>query len=106
MDLSNSLYEKHKDEWMDKTPESGIYWVGWLIAEVGEIIDVIKKKGVKKIMNEGKVREEMLKEIIDCYMYLADILNRFEYEPKEFSKMYEEKMSYNLSRVYDQAKMK
>jgi hypothetical protein len=51
-------------------------------------------------MHDKEVREEMLEEITDCYMYLADILNRYEYSPKEFSQAYRKKMEHNLKRDY------
>lgn len=49
-------------------------------------------------MEDKDVRHEMLEEITDCYMYLADILNRYQYTPDEFSKVYKEKMNYNMNR--------
>lgn len=96
MQLSKKLYAKHKDSWMPMTPESGIYWIAWLVGEVGEVIDIVKKKGAKEITKNPEVRKEMLLEIVDCYMYLADILNRYGYTPKDFSKAYLDKMEHNL----------
>jgi NTP pyrophosphatase (non-canonical NTP hydrolase) len=104
MELSNELFELNKEKWTPKTPESNIYWIGWLVAEIGEVIDIVKKKGVDKIMNDKEIRNEMLEEITDCYMYLADILNRYQYSPEEFSKVYKEKMEYNMKRDYSKGK--
>ena len=106
MELSEKLYKLHENDWMKKTPESNIYWVSWLVAEVGEVIDIIKKKGVDKIMNDEGTRHEMLEEITDCYMYLSDILNRYEFTDEEFSKVYRNKMKYNLNRDYTKSKTK
>ncbi len=105
LDLSNKLYEKHKDYW-DNSPESNINWVCWLVGEVGEVIDIIKKKGADKIINDETVRREMLLEITDCYMYLADITNRYKFTAEEFSKAYNEKMDYNLGRDYTKSTTK
>lgn len=104
MELSENLYKLHEHEWMAKTPESNIYWLAWLVSEVGEVIDVVKKKGTDKIMNDANTRHEMLKEITDCYMHLADILNRYQFTAEEFSKVYRDKMNYNLSRDYSHGK--
>ena len=93
LDLSNKLYKLHEHEWMKKTPESNIFYLAWLVGEVGEVIDIVKKKGPKKIMNDKKTRAEMLEEIVDCYFYLADIINRYEFTPEEFSEMYLNKMN-------------
>ena len=105
MELSEKLYKKNEDYW-DNSPESNIHWVCWLVGEIGEVIDIIKKKGTDKIMNDKSTRLEMLKEIADCYMYLADILNRYEFTDKEFSKVYRDKMNYNLKRDYTKSTTK
>lgn len=104
LDSSNQLFELNKDKWAERTPESNIYWVAWLVGEVGEVIDIIKKKGVDKIMNHTETRQEMLEEISDCYMYLADILNRYEFSATEFSEAYRKKMNHNLTRDYSTRK--
>jgi len=105
MDLSNKLHKKYEDYW-DNSPESNINWVCWLVGVIGEVIDIIKKKGTDKIMNDESTRLEMLKEIADCYMYLADILNRYKFTAEEFSEVYREKMNYNLKRDYRKSKTK
>jgi NTP pyrophosphatase (non-canonical NTP hydrolase) len=105
LDLSNKLHKKHEDYW-DNSPESNINWVCWLVGEVGEVIDIIKKKGTDKIMNDKPTRLEMLEELTDCYMYLADILNRYKFTAEEFSEAYNEKMGYNLVRDYRESKTK
>ena len=102
--LSKKLYAKHAKEWGPATPESNIYWLGWLVGEVGEVFDIVKKKGVKKIMNDPSTRAEMIEEITDCYMYLADILNRYQFTAKDFSKAYLAKMNHNLVRDYSNRK--
>lgn len=106
LDLSDELYEKHKQEWAKKTPESNIKWLCWLVAEIGEVIDIVKKKGPDKIMDDPETRKHTLEEITDCYMYLADILNRYQFSAEDFSKAYFEKMDYNLKRDYTQRKTK
>jgi NTP pyrophosphatase (non-canonical NTP hydrolase) len=98
LSLSNELHEQHKHKWGKKTPESNTAWLLWLVGEIGEVIDIIKKKGPKKIMHEQKTRAHTLEEITDCYMYLADILNRYEFTAEEFSKTYHKKINKNLKR--------
>ncbi len=105
MELSEQLYKKYEDYW-DNSPESNINWVCWLVGEIGEMIDIIKKKGTDQIMNDKSTRLEMLKEITDCYMYLADILNRYKFTAEEFSEVYIDKMNYNLKRDYRKSKTK
>ncbi len=102
--LSMQLYQKHKREWRAMTPENNIYWIAWLVGEIGEVIDILKKEGTKRIMHNPKVRQTMLLEITDCYMYLADILNRYKFTAQEFSQAYFTKMNYNFKRKYKNLK--
>jgi len=44
MELSNKLFELNKDKWAPKTPESNIYYFSRLVGEIGEVIDIVKKK--------------------------------------------------------------
>lgn len=103
LDLSEQLWEQHKDTW-PHTPESNISWLAWLVGEVAEVIEIVKKKGPEKIMNDPQTREDTLEEITDCYMYLADIINRYEFTAEEFSEAYMKKMNHNLGRDYTQSK--
>jgi len=103
--LSKKLREKHP-EWGKPTPESNVSWFAWLVVEIGEAIDIIKKKGVKKIMEDKQTREEMIVEIADCYMFLADILDRYKFSHRDFSKAYFRKMEQNLKRDYKNSKTK
>lgn len=104
LSLSKKLYAQHKKQWRAMTPENNIYWIAWLIGEIGEVIDIIKKQGAPKIMRDPKVRKKMLAEITDCYMYLADILNRYKYSSEQFSQAYFKKMNYNFKRTYKRNK--
>jgi NTP pyrophosphatase (non-canonical NTP hydrolase) len=82
------------------------YWFAWLVVEIGEAIDILKKKGVKKIMEDKQTREELIEELADCYMFLADILNRYKFSSDDFSKAYFKKMEQNFKRDYNKSKTK
>ena len=105
LELSQELYKKNKDKWGKAAPESAERWILWLIGEIGEVIDIIKKRGTRKIMKDLELRKVVIEEIADCYMYLTDILNRFKISPKEFSKIYFRKMNFNLKRDYSKRKI-
>lgn len=98
--LAEKLHKKNKDKWGPATPESNTFLLTWLVAEVGEVIDIIKKKGQNQVMSNQKVRRQFLMEIADCYIYLADILSRYKVSAAEFSQIYQKKMVYNLKRNY------
>lgn len=106
LQLSTDLYEKNKHKWGEKTPESNIYWLAFLVTEVAEVIDIVKKKGSGKIMTDENIRKDTLTEIADCFMMLSDILNRYEFNAEEFSEVYVEKMRYNLNRDFEKSRIK
>lgn len=100
LELSNKLWEKHKDTWSPMEPEYGRNFILYMIEEVGEAIAIIKKKGEKKIMEDPEVRERFIEELGDVLMYYADVLNRFHISAEEFSKVYYKKFEGNMNRDY------
>ncbi len=98
MEIQAQLFDKYGSNWINRTPENGHYSLLWAMGEMGEIADIIKKQGHDKIMEDEKVREEFLKEIVDVMMYMTDLMNCFDISAEEFSKAYEEKHSYNMNR--------
>ena len=100
LEFSFQLWEKHKNEWSPMEPQYGRNMLLWLISELGEVIDIIKKDGEEAIMKNKLVRQKTIEEITDCFMYLAETLNRYQISAKEFSQIYHQKMKYNLTREY------
>lgn len=100
LDMSYKLWEKHKDEWSPMEPKYGKDFVLYMIEEIGEVIAIIKKKRTDKIMNDVEVREHFIEELGDVMMYFADILNRYNISPEEFSKKYLKKFEKNMERDY------
>jgi len=97
---SKEMWEKHKESWLPMTPEEGKTHILWMIEEIGEVIQIIKKKGENEIMSNSQVRERFIEESCDVIMYFSDVLNRFEITPEEFSKAYMKKVEKNLKRDF------
>ncbi len=55
-DMQIRLQEQYKDRWEPVCPLSGRNKLLWLMAELGEVIDIIKKDGNAKIMENSGVR--------------------------------------------------
>ena len=94
-------HEFYKGKWKPLTKENAVDKSLWLVGELGEVIDIIKKKN-DKITQDDKVRSEFVKEMVDCYMYMADMLNCYGITAEELSTTFREKLEYNLnnSRTY------
>lgn len=100
LDNSMELWEKHKDEWSPMEPKYGKTFLLYMIGEIGEVIDIIKKKDLNDICENKIVRENFIEELVDVLMYYADILNRFGIDKEEFVEIYRKKHYKNLNRNY------
>lgn len=100
LDNSMELWEKHKDEWSPMEPKYGKTFLLYMIGEIGEVIDIIKKKDLNDICENKIVRENFIEELVDVLMYYADILNRFGIDKEEFVEVYRKKHYKNLNRNY------
>jgi 8-oxo-dGTP diphosphatase len=100
LELSNKLWEKHKDTWSPMEPEYGKTFILYMIEEIGEAIAIIKKKGEEQIMHNSEVRERFIEELGDVLMYYMDVVNRFHISSEEFSDIYLKKFESNMSRDY------
>lgn len=100
LDLQRALYEQNKEHWEAIEPKSGKNKLLWMIAEIGEVIDIIKKKGEQDIMEDEKIRHAFVEEMSDVLMYYMDILRCFDIDEQEISNAYHQKSHYNLQRNY------
>lgn len=99
--MQMELYELNKEKWNDMEPNAAKNHILYMIEEIGECISIIKKKGIKAIMENKEVRSRFLEEITDVQNYYIEVLNRFNITPEEFSKSYIDKHISNMSRNYE-----
>lgn len=92
------LQERYKDKWRHLSPEVGKDQMLWLMVELGEAADIIKKEGTRKIMEDAGVRKNYIEEMADVMMYFNDILLCYDISIDEFSAIYREKHKRNMDR--------
>lgn len=92
------LQEKYKDKWKQLSPELGKEQLLWLMIELGEAADIIKKQGSQMIMEDTEVRTHFIEEMADVMMYYNDVLLCYGISIDEFSKVYREKHQRNMNR--------
>ena len=46
----------------------------WLLGEVGEVIDIIKKNGDQKAVEDLDLRQHLVEEMADVLMYYNDVI--------------------------------
>lgn len=100
LDMQRQLQDAHLDDWGGVAPERGAEQLLWALGEMGELIDIIKKKGDQGIMNDARTRTWFIEEFADVLMYMNDILLCFGISADEVSRAYAGKHEYNMRRVY------
>lgn len=96
--MQQQLQEKYKGKWEPIGPATGKNKLLWMVGEVGEVAEIIKKNGHERIMEEGPVRAHFVEEMADVLMYYGDIMNCFSITPQELKASYTEKFRRNMER--------
>ncbi len=101
MHMQNVLFDKYKNVWNPMSPEFGPTSLLWMIGEIGEVIDIIKKKPQDDITGDTQIRKDFIEEMADVLMYFFDVCIKYGVTAEEFSEVYLKKHRYNLIREYN-----
>ena len=98
LSLQSELQEKYKNKWGSLMPEKAKNMLLWLVGEVGEVADIIKKNGDKMILSNSNTRGHFIEEMADVMMYFCDVLLCYGITAEEFERVYLEKHDENMNR--------
>ena len=98
LEMQRTLQEKYKGKWKPICPDRGKDQLLWMIGEIGEVIDIIKKHGSEKASQESGLREHMIEELVDVLMYYNDVLLCYGISVEELKKTYVSKFEKNMKR--------
>ena len=98
LDMQRQLQEKYKDIWEPICAETGKNKLLWMIGEVGEVIDIVKKHGGEKACSDPALRGRLIEELADVLMYYNDVLSCYSISSEELKVAYTEKFQRNMSR--------
>lgn len=98
LEMQRVLQDKYKDKWKPICPDRGKEQLLWMIGEMGEVIDIIKKNGAEKAVQDRSLRTELIEEMADVLMYFNDVLLCFEITPEELKEAYTNKFERNMKR--------
>ena len=96
--MQKELQEKYKDKWEPIGPEAGRHKLLWMIGEIGEVIDIVKKNGGTKASNYVELRKDLVEEMADVLMYYNDVMLCYGITAEELKDAYTKKIQKNLQR--------
>ena len=96
--MQQALQEKYKDKWKPICPERGKEQLLWMIGEIGEVIDVVKKHYGADLTQDGTLRDHLVEELADVLMYYNDVLLCYGISAEELKQSYTRKFEKNMNR--------
>ena len=93
-----ALQEKYKDKWEPICPETGKNKLLWMIGEVGEVIDIVKKNGGVKTSEDKNLRKDLIEEMADVLMYYNDVMLCYGITAEELKQAFINKFEINMNR--------
>ena len=94
--MQHALCERH--HWGPRRPEDGHKSLLWSIGEIGEITEILKKKGHAAVMDNPAVRAHFVEEMADVLMYYGDVMLCFGITSEELAQAYRDKYHINMNR--------
>ncbi len=64
----------------------------WMIGEIGEVIDIIKKNGDRKAAETNEIRSQLIEEMADVLMYYNDMLLCYGITAEELREAYKKNL--------------
>lgn len=96
--LQQTLQERYAGWWEPVDAAHGKNKILWMMAELGEAIQVIKRHPESEIIAPGDVRRDFVEEMADVLMFFNDVLLCYDITPEEFEEVYRAKHSRNMTR--------
>lgn len=97
-EMQKRLQDKYKDQWEPISPETGKNKLLWMIGEIGEVIDIVKKHGDLKAIADTELRKELVEEMADVLMYYNDVMLCYGISADELKRSYTKKFEKNMTR--------
>ena len=96
--MQRALQEKYRDQWGGLSPAVGKNQLLWMIGEIGEVIDIIKKHGDQAASPDSPQRGHLIEEMADVLMHYHDVMLCYGITAEELKKAYVEKYHKNMER--------
>ncbi len=96
--MQRALQEQYKHKWEPIGPATGQNKLLWMIGEIGEVIDIVKKSGGQTACTDPALRSALIEELADVLMYYNDVLLCYGICAEELKQSYTEKFEKNMDR--------
>ena len=97
-EMQKTLQGKYKHKWEPICAEIGQNKLLWMIGEIGEVIDIVKKHGGAKASTDEELRKDLVEEMADVLMYYNDVMLCYGITADELKQAYSEKFEKNMKR--------
>ena len=74
LEMQRQLQEKYKDKWEPICIDTGKNKLLWMIGEIGEVADIVKKNGGEEAVSDPELRAHLIEEMADVLMYYHDVM--------------------------------
>ncbi len=91
-------FQKEYNRWSSICPENGKNKLLWMVGEIGEVIDIVKKNGSQPVVENAELRAHFVEELADVLMYYNEILLCYGITSNELKRAYIEKAERNMTR--------
>ncbi len=98
LDMQKELQEKYKDDWGGLSPEIGKDQLLWMIGEIGEVIDIVKKHGPGVAEASHPQHQHLIEELADVLMFYNDVLLCYGISAEDLKREYIAKFHRNMTR--------
>ena len=73
-EMQKALQDRYKHKWEPICPKIGQNKLLWMIGEIGEVIDIVKKNGGERACTDEELRRDLVEEMADVLMYYNDVM--------------------------------
>lgn len=97
-EMQKALQDRYKHKWEPICPEIGQNKLLWMIGEIGEVIDIVKKNGGERACTDEELRRDLVEEMADVLMYYNDVMLCYGITAEELKNSYSAKFEKNMKR--------
>ena len=97
-EMQKALQARYQHKWEPIGPETGKNKLLWMVGEIGEVIDIVKKHGGAKAAADETLRKDLIEELADVLMYYNDVLLCYGISADDLKRTYTAKFEKNMGR--------